>query len=390
MIREAFAGGDWVSKLVLGLTGSFGSGCTTIAEKFIKPRGYKYISLSELLKDNYRNETGKTDGFMRHELQKFGNELREQRGGGYLAEQANSLMEKDYGQTKWVIDSIRNPMELEVFRKKYPNFFLIGVFAEQDVRWERLKSNYNQDRRQFEQDDERDKGEDVTYGQRVAECFLGADLVISNNKTCYPESDDERDLKTKVLEYIQLIEKPYTRHPTEKEAVMAIAYANGLRSSCLKRKVGAVIIDDYGQLFSSGYNEVPSSQRTCKQAYGRCYRDMVKEGLGDEIIKVAEERLIAGFKILDYCRALHAEENAILNVARFGSSVALRGATLYTTTYPCNLCANKIVQVGIKKVVYFEPYPMKEASETLRNNSVLVEPFEGVTFKGYFRLYGGV
>lgn len=55
------------------------------------------------------------------------------------------------------------------------------------------------------------------------------------------------------------------------------------------------------------------------------------------------------FKILDYCRALHAEENAILNVTRTGSSSELKEATLYTSTYPCNLCANKITQVGIKR-----------------------------------------
>ena len=92
------------------------------------------------------------------------------------------------------------------------------------------------------------------------------------------------------------------------------------------------------------------------------------------------------FKILDYCRALHAEENAILNVTRTGSSSELKEATLYTSTYPCNLCANKITQVGIKKVVYFEPYPMKEAKDILSDGNVKQEPFEGVTFNAYFRL----
>ena len=91
------------------------------------------------------------------------------------------------------------------------------------------------------------------------------------------------------------------------------------------------------------------------------------------------------FKILDYCRALHAEENAILNVARVGASSALPTSTLFTTTYPCNLCANKIAQVGIKRIVYFEPYPMEEAKKILMGKGVKQEPFEGVTYKGYFR-----
>lgn len=92
------------------------------------------------------------------------------------------------------------------------------------------------------------------------------------------------------------------------------------------------------------------------------------------------------FKILDYCRALHAEENAILNVARVGASAALPTSTLFTTTYPCNLCANKIAQVGIKHIVYFEPYPMEEAKKILEDKGVEQEPFEGVTYNGYFRL----
>ena len=168
-----------------------------------------------------------------------------------------------------------------------------------------------------------------------------------------------------------------------------------MRSSCLKRKVGAVIVDDLGNVFSSGYNEVPCTQKSCIQEYGRCYRDQLKaefrdklgalsldENEQDQVYKSFKE----SFKILDYCRALHAEENAILNVARIGASAVLSGSTLYTTTYPCNLCANKIAQVGISSIVYFEPYPMLEAKKILENQKVCQTPFEGVTYNGYFRL----
>ena len=93
--------------------------------------------------------------------------------------------------------------------------------------------------------------------------------------------------------------------------------------------------------------------------------------------------------MLDYCRALHAEENAIRNVARFGSSIALRGAVLYTTTYPCNLCANKCASRDFKEVVYLEPYPMKEAKTILDSQRIEQKSFEGITFNGYFRFYGG-
>lgn len=183
--------------------------------------------------------------------------------------------------------------------------------------------------------------------------------------------------------------------PTYIETNMAIAYAASMRSSCLKRKVGAVIVDITGDVFSSGYNEVPAANNTCKCEYGMCYRDKLKkdykETLGS-VIKKDKEREAAytlfkkNFKILDYCRALHAEENAILNVARVGASAALPTSTLFTTTYPCNLCANKIAQVGIKHIVYFEPYPMEEAKKILEDKGVEQEPFEGVTYNGYFRL----
>ena len=74
---------------------------------------------------------------------------------------------------------------------------------------------------------------------------------------------------------------------------MAKAYAASMRSSCLKRKVGAVIVDITGDVFSSGYNEVPAANNTCKCEYGMCYRDKLKkdykETLGS-VIKKDKER----------------------------------------------------------------------------------------------------
>ena len=60
---------------------------------------------------------------------------------------------------------------------------------------------------------------------------------------------------------------------------------------------------------------------------------------------------------------------------------------MYVTTYPCNLCANKIVQAGIKKVVYFEPYPVEEAKKIFKEANVISEPFEGVTFRAFFKFF---
>lgn len=175
---------------------------------------------------------------------------------------------------------------------------------------------------------------------------------------------------------------------------MAMAYANSMRSSCSQRKVGALIIDKQGNIFSSGYNEVPDSERPCKNEYGGCYRKHIRGLLNNEIRAVVQDDKMAAdisniiktkSKMLDYCRALHAEETAIVNMARLSVSTKFEETTLYTTTYPCNLCANKIAKVGIRHIVYYEPYPQNEAKEILNSHNVKQTPFEGVTFNSYFK-----
>lgn len=198
--------------------------------------------------------------------------------------------------------------------------------------------------------------------------------------------------------YFRLIAQPLSRqrpiHPDE--SLMAMAYAASQRSSCMKRKVGAVIVDPEGNVISSGFNEVPRKEQPCQSKYKRCYRAKIRDDFVAQLVEKIPEaggrspEVMALFqkqlKILDYCRALHAEENAIVNLARNGRSIPLEKCTLYTTTYPCRMCANKIVQAGINDIVYFEPYPDPEAKVILEECTQ--RPFQGVTFRAYFRLYG--
>lgn len=380
--------------IVLGLTGSFGSGCTYIAKQFIIPKGYEYISLAECLRKNYEEEHGGQQcDLTREEMQDYGTKVREEKGSDYLAKKAIAIIE-DSGKENWVIDSIRNPNEAIAFRNRFGKFFLFALRAEADIRWERVKSKYNNDPRIFESDDKRDSDEKILHGQRVRDCYEIADIIIANDINCYQGNEDYSLLERKVQESIELIQGERKFVPKEQEAIMAIAYATSIRSSCLQRKVGAVIVDEKGNVFSSGYNEVPTDQRPCKAEYNGCYRKHLKAKFSEtmnkiiknnEIEKMVNATFQQNFKILDYCRALHAEENAILNVARFGSAGAIKDATLYTTTYPCNLCANKIVQIGINKIVYMEPYPMAEAKKVLAKNNVKQIPFEGISFNGYFK-----
>lgn len=379
---------------VIGLVGPFGSGCSYVANKIVENHGYVYLSLSDVLREEYKKENPKKRKIERKDLQNFGDKIREENGADYLAKVICEKIGQDKTQN-YVVDSIRNPEEINCLRKSFAEFFLVGVFAEPELRWGRVKGKYDEDRRNFDEDDKRDSNGGVEYGQRVTDSFRMADIILLNNENIVEGNKNEEIFLAKLKQKIYLIEGKESFVPTYIETNMAIAYAASMRSSCLKRKVGAVIVDITGDVFSSGYNEVPAANNTCKCEYGMCYRDKLKKDYKENlktVIKREKEREASytlfkqNFKILDYCRALHAEENAILNVARVGASAALPTSTLFTTTYPCNLCANKIAQVGIKHIVYFEPYPMKEAKKILEDKGVEQEPFEGVTYNGYFRL----
>ncbi len=383
-----------MDRYVIGLVGAFGSGCTYIAKNFIANNGYHYLSLSDILRDLYLEENGlcPEESLERKVMQDYGNQIRLVKGNNYLAQKAVEKIEES-SWTNIVVDSFRNPNEIEYFKSKFIEFDLIGIFSDKDIRWNRVKNKYDENEGLFNKDEKRDKGEDIENGQRVTDCFLLADVIIANNIVISGENDAFTLMKTKINQYIDLLRNGAKgRRPTEIEAIMTMAYANSQRSSCLKRKVGAVIVDGEGNIFSSGYNEVPPLEKPCKNECGQCYRSKFKNEIEDAlqdagILTEPKKVIMKKIKVLEKCRALHAEENAILNVARFGSASAIKNGTLYTTTYPCNLCANKIAKVGLRKVIYLEPYPVEEAKQTLSAAKIEQEAFEGITYNSYFKVY---
>jgi deoxycytidylate deaminase/dephospho-CoA kinase len=386
---------------IIGLTGSFGSGCSYIADTIFVPLGYQRRSLSGILREMFHRETGKDPNTVpRHELQVFGDTIRENNGTDFLAQELSKQI--DHKNGKYVIESFRNPDEIDYFRKNFTDFWLLGIYASRDTRWSRCKGKdkYDGNEKAFNDDDANDKGHDnPRHGQRVEDCFFEADIVFANNEDFEVVGNSAFEaFKFRLGKYIDLVQNPLRKQSPirPEESVMAMAYAISQRSSCLKRKVGAIIADEFGNLISSGFNEVPIGGTSCQEQYKACYREStvnkyVEEIKGkygienpDEFKKVFKQY----FRTLDICLALHAEENAIVNLARNGTNVPLDKCTLYSTTYPCRLCADKIVQVGIRKVIYLEPYPDPQAAIILRHGGVSAEPFEGVTFKAYFKLYG--
>jgi len=384
-----------MTTIVIGLTGSFGSGCSYIRDNILLQNDYEKISLSDILREIHEEEKGEKAPEDRRYLQDYGNLVRKERGLDYLAQKAIEKIKSEKSKTKWVIDSIKNPNEIALFKTVYTEFYLFGIFADKDTRWERVKDHpyYGGNKGKFEKDDDKDKDEDLNYGQNVQGCFYKTDVIINNEDEIHAIGNQTfNDLNEVVENYLNLIENKSSEFiPTENEALMAMAYANSLRSRCCKRKVGAVIMDVGGNVFSSGFNDVPSDLDSCEKIYTGCYRYHIKGKFKDAIKELDNDeeelwkKFNKTFKNLDLCTAMHAEESAILNVAKFGSSTALMGSKLYTTTYPCNLCANKIATAGIKYIVYSEPYPQDKAKEILQKYKVEEESFEGVTFNGYFR-----
>ena len=129
-------------------------------------------------------------------------------------------------------------------------------------------------------------------------------------------------------------------------------------ASCYQtdRKIGCVIVKNK-RIMTTGYNGAPAGIRTCVER-GECLRKKlgIPSGTKHEI-----------------CYAIHAEQNAIIQAARLGSSID--GATLYCTHQPCVLCAKMIVNAGIKRVVYQEGYPDDFALEMLKEGGVELERF---------------
>lgn len=122
------------------------------------------------------------------------------------------------------------------------------------------------------------------------------------------------------------------------------------RSTCLRRKVGAVIVKDK-MVIATGYNGPPRGVKHCSET--GCIRQQTKTPSGQRH---------------ELCRGLHAEQNAIIQASRCG--VNINGAELYCSTKPCSICTKMIINAGINRVYYIEDYN-DDLAEALAKESKL-------------------
>jgi dCMP deaminase len=134
--------------------------------------------------------------------------------------------------------------------------------------------------------------------------------------------------------------------PSWDEYFMEMAQITAKRSTCLRRRVGAVIVQSR-HIMAAGYNGAPKGIAHCDER-GGCYRDKLGVPSGERH---------------ELCLALHAEQNAIVQAAALGQSVD--GSTIYITHQPCVICAKMIINAGVKRIIVKEGYPDRLAVDIL-------------------------
>lgn len=470
--------GRQTEELVIGLCGAVGSGTSTIATK-IKSCFNKYeydteiinistlikkhipIVMEELKKDEFLNNTyiskidldsdlDTLDGGDRIALlQSAGNNLRKKESKDILSQLAikeialNRVIEDDEKKRNsgddrtskrhvTIIDSLKNPKEVELLQLVYRDmFYLFGVLCPEDIRTDRLKQKRIEPTKVL-QLVIRDKSEGEKSGQQFLKTILHSDFFITNDIANVDHLDGRID------RFVKIILGDTAITPTIQENAMFHAQSAAAKSGCLSKQVGAAIIDKSGKLLSTGYNDVPKgggglyttedgkNDNRCMFKYaGKCINQDRKYEIFKDIDRILNQCLNGNGSsskikeisdairnherlknLIEYCRAIHAEMDAITSAARNGA-VSLKNASMFVTTFPCHNCARHIVATGIVKVYYIEPYEKSLASD-LHSDSISFDtvdkknfdsdksdndskvkfiPFEGVSPKKYLKLF---
>lgn len=146
------------------------------------------------------------------------------------------------------------------------------------------------------------------------------------------------------------------KRPLWNEYFMKIAQLVSTRSTCLRRKVGAVIVKE-NQILATGYNGSPKGVPHCGEV--GCRREQLNIPSGE---------------MHEICRGVHAEQNAIIQAAVNG--VSIKKATLYCTDQPCSICAKMIINAEIETIVIGKEYPDKLAREMISNTNIRMIHFD--------------
>lgn len=436
------------AELVIALVGAVGSGVSACAIqlKDILSNTYKYDKViihkvSEIIRRSApligKEIPNNIDEAQRVvQLQEAGDLLRKKFSNAYLAEKVvegiADSRERSSGYAPsgpplplrhvHIVDSLKNPDEVDCLRKVYGDvFWLVTVFAPRSVRERRLKDKGVKEA-ELGVLMARDEFENVSggSGQNVRETSQLGDFFIRNDK------DTQESLSITVRRYLEILFNVRVHTPLKYEAAMYTAASAGAKSACLSRQVGAAIYSKDNELIGVGWNDVPRAGgglyvedsgmqdlRCFRWGEKVCHNDKHKSQLYQEIFEALKGEGLLSDKahqsdvrqvlrktdvknLIEFSRAVHAEMEAIISVAR-GNKAGLVGATMYSTTFPCHSCARHIVASGIAKVVYIEPYPKSLAldlhtdavsdRETDDKGKVVFLQYEGTAPRNMLRLF---
>jgi len=150
-----------------------------------------------------------------------------------------------------------------------------------------------------------------------------------------------------------MMKKSKDKRPSWNEYFLEVAKLVSKRSTCLRRSVGAVLVKDK-RILATGYNGAPAGLEHCLDT--GCLREKLKIPSGERH---------------ELCRALHAEQNALIQASLHGISV--KDSVLYSTNQPCVICAKMIINAGIREIVIAEGYPDKMALDFLKKAGVKIK-----------------
>lgn len=378
--------------------------------------GASYVRIFQLIGSNLRNS-----GSVTSESVVSGKSFS-------LAERVNKIIKQirkaraEGDKTFIVIDAIRNPFEAIYFQDRYSSFYLMAVSCNDDERKRRLRGLGYTDA-QIDILDKEEYGKlDATnqkayVKQDIKACLQRADLHVSN-----PDSGNMvsnfNSLADQLLTFVALMVRPGLVTPTPLERCMQIAFTAKLNSGCISRQVGAVVTDKNFSVQSVGWNDTPYGQVPCslrnrfdltnghdQTAYSEYEKLDVKfissvSKNNEKFVKVKttgrnisycfkdEYNHLTGKDNQVHTRSLHAEENAFLQIAKYGAR-GVENGKLFTTASPCELCSKKAYQLGIKEIYYIDPYPGIAMSHILMGGSLnpKLVIFSGAIGKAFHNLY---
>jgi deoxycytidylate deaminase len=326
-----------------------------------------------------------------------------------------------------MIDALRNPYEILYFRERYSSFYLMSVNTTEQIRKDNLhKLDYKDtDIKILDEKEHPTKSKDIEssfYSQDIERCVELSDILVVHNGQ---QVEENFDLKKQIITYIALMKHPGIIPPSPKERVMQIAFSAKLNSGCISRQVGAAVTDEHFSIKSIGWNTVPEGQTPCslrnfedlysrsdlnafssfeksnsefRKVVEKSYKRYVEQGGYKEFKEKGGHTHSFCFKDLYislieeknqvHTRSLHAEENAFLQLVKYGAK-GIKGGKLFTTASPCELCAKKAYQLGIKEIYYIDAYPGISMEHILDcgDNKPQVFLFQGAIGRAYDSLY---